>query len=105
MEGKEIQLNKAKEVLSIELFQKIFRNSKDDSKIEVLNVRVEIATCTGDNHTSNMFRTFVEFGKGELTKKEQFIVKFVPILEGQFRDFVSYFFEKCTNFHENCEKH
>lgn len=95
MHEEEIQLEKAKEALTIELLQKILQNSKNDSTITILDIKIEFATKKGDNYASNMFRIFIQFRKREKEEieVEQFIAKFVPILEGQFKEYVRDFFD------------
>lgn len=75
--------------------QKILRKSEGDDSIQVIDICSKPATNKGDNYTSDMIRTTVEYtqdqGGRKITKKKSIIVKIAPVNDGMRKDLVSLF--------------
>lgn len=71
----------------------VLRNSEKDDTIQVVEITTKPATNKGDNYTSDMHRTTVEFTRREggklLTEKCSIIVKVAPTVEGVHKELVS----------------
>ncbi|KAG8362557.1 EcKinase 1 [Fopius arisanus] len=78
--------------LNAEFIQRVLKNSENDDSIEITEMTTKPATNKGDNYTSDMHRSTVEFTRDEggrkVTEKRSIIVKVAPTTEGQQKDLV-----------------
>lgn len=81
--------------LNLCFIEEILQKSKNDNSIQVIDIFSKSATNKGDNYSSDMIRVNVTYSHDQsgrkIMKKESFIIKIAPTVEGFRKDFVSSF--------------